>query len=269
MDLALKDKVTVITGGSSGIGCATAELFAREGARVVIAARRPDVLADAARTIGEKTGQKVDHVVVDVTKVADLDALVARVRGTYGRLDVLINNAGTGTYKPFLDVTDEELVYGMEINFFAQFRLIQRFAPLMIESGGGSIVNVTGETAIRVTQPPFRSSCTGPAKAAEVRLSRILGAELGPHNIRVNAVVPGLIHTPERFAKWEREMAGRELDEAAAQAVRDEWGAGISLPGNRWGTPEDVADLVAWAASERAGFVQGATLVVDGGDDKS
>jgi 3-oxoacyl-[acyl-carrier protein] reductase len=269
VDLALEDKVTVITGGSSGIGYATAELFAGEGARVVIAARRPDVLADAAHKIRETTGREVDHVVVDVTKIADLDALVEHVKTKYGRIDVLVNNAGTGTYKPFLEVTDEELTYGMEINFFAQFRLIQRFAPLMISGGGGSIVNVTGETAIRVTQPPFRSSCTGPAKAAEVRLSRILAAELGPHNIRVNAVVPGLIHTPERFAKWEREMAKRELDATAAEEVRNEWGRGISLPGNRWGKAEEIADMIAWAASDRAAFVQGATLVADGGDDKS
>jgi 3-oxoacyl-[acyl-carrier protein] reductase len=269
VDLALTNKVTVITGGSSGIGHATAQLFAREGARVIIAARRPDVLKNAAENIAAETGQRVDHVVTDVTEVGDLDALVAHVTQTCGRIDVLVNNAGTGTYKPFLDVTDEELMHGMEINFFAQFRLIQRFAPLMISGGGGVVINVTGETALRVTQPPFRSSCTGPAKAAEVRLSRILAAELGEHNIRVNAIVPGLIHTKERFAKWEREMAQRELDQTAAQQIQDEWGQGISLPGHRWGTPEEIADMIAWTASDRATFVQGATLVADGGDDKS
>jgi 3-oxoacyl-[acyl-carrier protein] reductase len=269
MDLGLDGKVTVITGGSSGIGYATAELFAREGARVVIAARRPDVLKQAAERITASSGRDVDHAVADVTKVADLDALVAHVTERYGRIDILVNNAGTGTYKPFLEVTDEELVHGMEINFFAQFRLIQRFAPLMIASGGGSIVNVTGETGIRVTPPPFRSACTGPAKAAEIRLSRVLAAELGEHNIRVNAVVPGLINTTERFAKWERELAQTELDHDAAERTRVEWGAGISLPGHRWGTPEEIASLVAFAASGQSGFTTGATLVADGGDDKS
>jgi 3-oxoacyl-[acyl-carrier protein] reductase len=269
MDLGLGGKVTVITGGSSGIGYATAELFAREGARVVIAARRPTVLKEAAERITAQTGQDVDYTVVDVTRVADLDSLVSRVTQAYGRIDVLVNNAGTGTYKPFLDVTDDELVYGMEINFFAQFRLIQRFAPLMISGGGGSIVNVTGETGIRVTPPPFRSACTGPAKAAEIRLSRVLAAELGPHNIRVNAVVPGLIHTEERFAKWERELAKTELDDTAAEQTRLDWGTGISLPGHRWGKPEEIASLIAFAASGQGGFITGATLVADGGDDKS
>jgi 3-oxoacyl-[acyl-carrier protein] reductase len=269
MDLGLKDKVTVITGGSSGIGYATAELFAREGARVVISARRPDVLKDAAGKIGADTGNPVDHVVADVTRPADLDRLVADVAAGHGRIDILVNNAGTGTYKPFLEVTDEELIQGMEINFFAQFRLTQRVAPLMIRQGGGSIVNVSGETGIQVTPPPFRSSCTGPAKAAEIRLSKILASELGPHNIRVNCVAPGLILTPERFEKWEREMAKTELDDEAARTVRLEWGAGIALPGHRWGTAEEIAGVIAFAASERGSFVTGATLVADGGDDKS
>lgn len=269
MDLGLDGKVTVITGASSGIGYATAALFSREGARVVICARRPDVLAEAAEKIAAETGQDVDYLSVDVTKPADLDRLVAHVDATHGRIDILVNNAGTGTYKPFLEVTDEELIYGMEINFFAQFRLTQRFVPLMIAGGGGSIVNVSGETGIRVTQPPFRSSCTGPAKAAEIRLSKILASELGPQGIRVNVVVPGLILTPERFAKWEREMAQEELDEEEAAATRLEWGAGISLPGHRWGTPEEIASTIAFAASERSGFTTGAALVVDGGDDKS
>ncbi|MCL2394995.1 MAG: SDR family oxidoreductase [Acidimicrobiaceae bacterium] len=269
MDLGLDGKVTVITGASSGIGYATAALFAREGARVVICARRPDVGADAAGKIAAETGREVGFLSVDVTRPADLDRLVAHVTDRHGRIDVLVNNAGTGTYKPFLEVTDEELVYGMEINFFAQFRLTQRFVPLMIAGGGGSIVNVSGETGIRVTPPPFLSSATGPAKAAEIRLSKILAAELGPKGIRVNVVVPGLILTPERFAKWEREMAKSELDEEAAAETRLEWGAGISLPGHRWGTPEEIASAIAFAASERSGFTTGAAIVVDGGDDKS
>jgi NAD(P)-dependent dehydrogenase (short-subunit alcohol dehydrogenase family) len=269
MDLGLTDKVTVITGGSSGIGYATAARFAREGARVVISARRPDVLAEAAQKIEAETGNPVDHVPADVTDVADLDALVSWVTANHARIDVLVNNAGTGTYKPFLEVTDEELRYGMEINFFAQFRLTQRVAPVMVRQGGGSVVNISGETGIQVTPPPFRSSCTGPAKAAEVRLSKVLASELGPHNIRVNCIAPGLVLTPERFERWEREMAEPDLDEEAAAATRLEWGAGIALPGHRWGTPEEIADLVAFVASERAGFVTGATLVIDGGDDKS
>jgi 3-oxoacyl-[acyl-carrier protein] reductase len=269
MDLGLKDKVAVVTGGSSGIGYATAELLAREGAQVVICARRPDVLKTAAERLQADTGAAVDYLTVDVTKPADLDDLVAHVRARYGRIDILVNNAGTGTYKPFLEVTDEELIYGMEINFFAQFRLSQRFAPMMISQGGGSIVNVSGETGINVTRPPFLSSCTGPAKSAEIRLSKVLAAELGPHNIRVNCVVPGLVHTPERFAKWEREMAREELDAAAAEHTRYEWGSGIVLAGRRWGQAAEIASLIVFAASDQSSYTTGATLVADGGHDKS
>jgi 3-oxoacyl-[acyl-carrier protein] reductase len=269
VDLNLTDKVVVVTGGSAGIGLEAARLFAEEGARVVIAARRPEKLDEAAADIKETTGQAVDTISVDVTRVEDLDHLVSHVLGTYGRIDVLVNNAGTGTYKPFLEVTDEELVHGMQINFFAQFRLIQRFAPSMIENGGGAIINVTGETGIKVMPPPFRSSCTGPAKSAENRLSKVLGTELGEHGIRVNAVVPGLVNTEERFGKWEREMAKTELDEEQAKATRLAWGQGIARPNHEWGTALELANLIVFAASDRSSFVNGAVLVADGGEDKS
>lgn len=269
MDLNLKNKVVVVTGGSAGIGLEACVQFAREGAKVVMAARRESKLKEAADRIRSEAGAEIDTISIDVTKVEDLDRLVDHVLRTYGRIDVLVNNAGTGTYKPFLEVTDEELVQGMEINFFAQFRLIQRFTPQMIEQGGAAIVNVTGETGIKVMPPPFRSSCTGPAKSAENRLSKVLGTELGLHGIRVNAVVPGLVHTEERFGKWEREMAKTELDEEQAKATRDAWGQNIARPNHEWGRPQELADLIVWAASDRASFVNGAVLVADGGEDKS
>jgi 3-oxoacyl-[acyl-carrier protein] reductase len=269
MDLGLKDKVVVVTGGSSGIGLETGRRFAEEGATVVLCARRPERLAAAQRDIAAATGQQVDTEPVDVTEVADLDRLTAAVSERHGRVDVLVNNAGTGTYKPFLEVTDEELVHGMEINFFAQFRLTQRLAPMMIANGGGVVINVAGATGVRVTKPPFRSSCTGPAKAAEVRLSKVLASELGEHGIRVNCVVPGLVYTEDRFAKWEREMAGREPDAELAAATRQEWGSDIPRPGHTWGTVAEIADLIVFAASERSTYINGATLVIDGGEDKS
>jgi 3-oxoacyl-[acyl-carrier protein] reductase len=269
MDLGLRDKLVVVTGGSSGIGLAAGRMFAEEGARVVLCARRADRLTAARADIAANTGQQVDTEQVDVTKVADLNRLTQVVTERYGRIDVLVNNAGTGTYKPFLEVTDEELVYGMEINFFAQFRLTQRLAPLMISGGGGVVINVSGATGVRVTKPPFRSSCTGPAKAAEVRLSKVLASELGEHGIRVNCVVPGLVYTEDRFAKWEREMAQRELDAQETKATMLEWGSAIPRPGHEWGTVAEIADLIVFAASERSSYVNGATLVIDGGEDKS
>jgi NAD(P)-dependent dehydrogenase (short-subunit alcohol dehydrogenase family) len=269
MDLKLKDKVVVVTGGSAGIGLETCRLFAQEGARVVIASRREDALAKAAAGILKDTGTTVDTISIDVTKVEDLDTLVKYVKDTYGRIDILVNNAGTGTYKPFLEVTDEELTHGMAINFFAQFRLTQRFTPMMIEQHFGVVINVAGETGIKVMPPPFRSSCTGPAKSAEIRLSKVLATELGEHNIRVNCVVPGLVYTDERFDKWEREMAKTELDDEAAKATRKEWGRNIARPDHEWGTAEELGNLIVFAASDRSTFINGAVLVADGGEDKS
>ena len=125
MKLGLKDKVVVITGGSKGIGFAAARLFVEEGAHVLISARSEDALNRACDEISTKTGGTVDAFPADVSVVSDLDALTAFVRERYNRVDVLVNNAGTGTYKSFFEVTDDDLEYGMAINFFAQFRLSQ------------------------------------------------------------------------------------------------------------------------------------------------
>ncbi len=204
MELGLANKTALVTGGSKGIGLETARALAREGVKVLICARRESALADAARDIMRTTQAKIETHPLDVTNVEQIELIPRIVRDKLGRIDILINNAGTGTYKPFLEVTDEELVAGMAINFFAQFRICQRIVPLMIAQGGGRIVNVSGQTGIMTLNPPFLSSCTGPAKSAEIRFSKVLANELAPHNIRVNCVIPGFINTPERFAKWER-----------------------------------------------------------------
>jgi len=269
MDLNLGGKAILITGGSQGIGLETARLFAEEGARVLICGRRMEALDAAAADIRAATGSDVEVASADVSKGDDIDRLVQTAHTRLGRIDVLVNNAGTGTYKPFLDVTDAELLYGMEINFFAQFRMCQKVIPIMLDQGSGVIINVSGETGIMVTPTPFNSACTGPAKAAEIRFSKILATEFGARNIRVNCVVPGLVHTPERFAKWEREMAKSQLNLQEAERVRDEWSSAFGMPNQRWGRPEELANLIVFAASGRSTYVNGAVLVADGGADKS
>ncbi len=264
MDLELSGRRVVVTGGSRGIGLATATAFAAEGAEVLICARDSDRLAEAARDVETATGRAIRTVAADVASLADIDRLTARVRDDLGGVDVLVNNAGTGTYKPFLEVTDDELVDGMAINFFAQFRISQRLVPMMMAAGGGAIINVSGRTSIRTAFPPG-STCTGPAKAAENRFSADLGAELIGHGIRVVCVVPGVVATPDRFAKWEREALGRELTEAEAAGLRDRLETELSAPaGNRWGDPRELADVIVFLASPRASYVSGTSLVVDG-----
>ena len=256
MELGLANKTALVTGGSKGIGLETARALAREGVKVLICARRESALADAARDIMKTTQAKIEtipHVVKD----------------KLGHIDILINNAGTGTYKPFLEVTDEELVDGMAINFFAQFRICQRIVPMMIAQGGGRIVNVSGQTGIMTLNPPFLSSCTGPAKSAEIRFSKVLANELAPHNIRVNCVIPGFINTPERFAKWERELAKRQLSPEDAARERSLWSSNQGMRDTRWGTPEEIAHLVVFAVSDAASYINGAELVADNAMDKS
>ena len=268
MDLGLGGKTALVTGGSKGIGLETARLLAREGVNVLICSRREDALAEAAADIAQTVGVKVETHSLDVTKVDQINQLPDVVRKKLGHIDMLVNNAGTGTYKPFLEVTDEELVYGTEINFFSQFRITQRIVPLMIERGGGSIVNVSGASGIRVLNPPMMSSCTGPSKAAEIRFSKILAGELAPHKIRVNCVVPGYVFTPERFAKWERELAKRELSEEEAEIERNQWVSNQGMSDTRWGTVQELANVIAFTLSDASSFINGAMLVADNGLDK-
>lgn len=270
MDLGLKGKIVLVTGGSKGIGLETARLLAKEGADVVIAARRRSALDEAAADIEATTGAKIRTLQLDVTSLAEIEKLPTYIRDELGGIDLLVNNAGTGIYKPFLEVTDEELIEGMAINFFAQFRICQRVVPIMMERGGGSIVNVSGGTGIRVTAPPMLSSCTGPAKSAEIRLSKILATELSPHNIRVNCVVPGYVYTPERYGLWEKDiLKGNHLDDEAADKERSSWSANQGMLDTRWGTPEELANVIVFALSGPASYVNGAVLVADNTMDKS
>jgi NAD(P)-dependent dehydrogenase (short-subunit alcohol dehydrogenase family) len=269
VELGLAGKTALVTGGSKGIGLETARALAREGVKVLICARREAALAEAARDIMQTTQMKIETHILDVTKVEEIKTIPGVVREKLGRIDILVNNAGTGTYKPFLEVTDDELVYGMAINFFAQFRICQRIVPMMIAQGGGRIVNVSGETGIMTLNPPFLSSCTGPAKSAEIRFSKVLANELAPHNIRVNCVIPGFINTPERFAKWERELAKRKLSAEDAARERAQWSINQGARDTRWGTPQEIANLIVFAASDAASFINGAELVADNAMDKS
>lgn len=262
MNLGIEERVVCITGGSKGIGLETARAFAREGARVLICARRADALREAAADVQASTGRSIDTVETDVTDVASIARLFEHITARYGRLDVLVNNAGTGVYKPFLEVTDEELTHGMAINFFAQFRMTQRAVPLMERAGGGVVINVSGRTATKTNYPPG-SACTGPAKAAEVRFSTDIGVELADRNIRVNCVIPGVVESKERFQKWEGEATDNRLDEDSAQKVRR---ALEEHPvGRRWGQPEEIANVIVFLASPLASYVNGASLIVDGG----
>lgn len=269
MKLDLEGQIICVTGGSEGIGLACAQSFFLEGAHVIICARRLEKLQTAvalienSATSSEHPGS-IEYVQADVTVLAEIDALIAHIQARYGKLDILVNNAGTGIYKPFSEVTDAELQDGMSINFFAQFRVSQRALPLLKRSKFPSIINISGRTALRGNFPPG-SSCTGPAKAAEVRFSIDLASELAEYGIRVNCVVPGVVKSEERFRLWESQAQGGQWEEAPALSTRGTLEVAAMPVGQKWGVPKDIANVVVFLASPRASYVNGTAISVDGG----
>jgi NAD(P)-dependent dehydrogenase (short-subunit alcohol dehydrogenase family) len=255
-----------VTGASAGIGESVALKLTQAGVEVALLARDRARLILAAERIEAATGLRPKVVVADVTRSEEIKAAAAEAQRLLGRIDILVNNAGNGIYKPFLDVTDEELVSGMEINFFAMFRMCREVIPMMIAQGGGSILNVTGISASSAMAPPFYNSCTGPAKAAGNRLTKTLAAEFGQYNIRVNAVSPGRINAPERLERWREKVDGGKGAEMSVRDMQRLWGRQISLPDHRWGEVDEIANLVVYAASDSCGFMTGAILVADGGE---
>jgi len=260
MDLGLQGKVVLVTGASEGIGKATAMAFAREGAKVAINARREAVLAAAAREIAEATGAEVLPVVADMADLDALPALVDAVLRRWGRIDVLVNNAGTGQSKDFLKVTVQELRDNFQLNVFSTFRLSQLVLPHMVEQGGGVVLNMGGITAKQT--PKGAASVSGPAKAALFNLTKALAQEFGRHNIRVNYIMPGLTMTP-RFDRKLRDLTGGDPQKYQDEMLR--WSKDVLLPGRRWGKPEEMADVIAFLCSDRASYMTGASVVVDGG----
>ncbi len=240
-----EDKTVVITGGTSGIGLATAKLFIREGARVLVTGRNPKTL-DAARV---ELGEGAIVFPSDAASLTDIDALAAKVKEAFGKLDVLFINAGIGRFVPF-DQMDEAVYDEMlTLNAKGPYFTVQKLAPLMPE---GSAVVLTTSIANEMGMPAV--SAYGAAKAALRSFARSLAAELMPRGIRVNAVSPGPIATP---IMGKTGMPQEMLDQFEVQ-MRE------GNPMKRFGQAEEVAKAVAFLAFE-ATYTTGAELPVDGG----
>ncbi len=262
MDLGLKGKTVLITGASRGIGLAAATTFALEGARVAINARGAEDLRAAADTIRRASGVSPLVVPADVADLDALPAMVETVKNEAGPIDILVNNAGVGLYKAFLKVSHEELLNIYNLNFFSAYRLCQLVVPHMLESGGGSIVNVGGISGKQAPKWPLFSTASGPTKAAMYNFTKAIATEFGRSNIRANLIMPGLTLTP-RFEQKLRDAAGG--DQEKYEHEMKQWGKDILLANRRWATPEEIGDVIVFVASDRARYMTGASVIVDGG----
>jgi len=254
VDLGLSGQVMLVTGGSKGLGFAIAEELLREGAMVVICARHRDELDAAARRL-EALGP-VLAVPADVTLEADTVNLVETVRSRFGRLDVLVNNAGGAVSGSFDRLTDADWQHDFEMKVLATIRLCRLAMAHMRARGYGRIINI-GATMGRAVDPRFFASCT--LRAACLSLSKNLAVEAAPAGITVNSVNIGFVETPQWRTIHQRQAPQEPYEDFIARIGR------LEVPAQRFGKPHEVAGLVAFLASERASYITGASIDVSGG----
>ena len=269
MELALRDKIALVTGAGYGIGRAIAVEFASEGADVVIAARGREALEETARAI-EAHGRRALVVVADLKEAADVDSVAEAALKEFGRVDILVNNVG-GAPGPggFENLEDEHWQAAFDLNVMTAVRFSRHLIPGMVERGGGRIINISSTSA---RQPDTVVVHYNAAKAALMALSKSLANAYAKDGVLVNCVVPGLTRTPavERSAAARLEQQGEDVSGLSAdEAVNRYYLPRRPLPVGRVGTPEDIAGAVVFLASERAGFITGVALDVDGGWVKS
>jgi NAD(P)-dependent dehydrogenase (short-subunit alcohol dehydrogenase family) len=256
MDLGLRGKVAVVTGGSEGIGRATAESLGREGVSVVVCARREDLLARAAAEVAEATGAEIIPVRADVTRTEDVENVIRTAADRFGRLDILVNNAGTSAAMPFERITDEQWQADLDLKLFGAIRATRAAVPHMRKQGGGSIVNLLNLAA---KQPGARSYPTSVSRAAGMALMKGLSKELAADNIRVNGINIGLIKSGQNDRGWHARGTGTRDEYYAERATA------MAIPLGRVGEAEEVGDLIAFLCSERARYITGVSINMDGG----
>jgi 3-oxoacyl-[acyl-carrier protein] reductase len=257
MDLGLKDKVALVAAASRGLGKAVAREFGREGAHVAICARGEDALRATALEIAVDTWGEVFPVVADVTEPEDIQRLVSAVEEHFGQIDILVNNAGGPPTGTFVDFDDEAWEAALRLNLMSTIRLCRAVLSGMRTRHWGRIVNIT---SVSVKQPMDGFILSSAARSGVVGMAKTLANECAAEGITVNNVCPGYTLT-DRVKSLAEGRAVREGK--SVREVVDEYAADI--PARRLGHPEELAALVAFLASERAAYITGATIQVDGG----
>ena len=248
MDLGLRGKVALVTGGNSGIGRSTAIAFARAGAKVAIAARNRDTGEETVESIRREGGECL-FVKTDVSRRHEVEALIEQVASTYGRLDCAVNNAAIEGQKAFLDWTEEEWDATVDINLKGVWLCIRSELPKMLAQGGGAIVNISSVAGL--IGFPMHAPYVA-AKHGVLGLTKVASAEFAGRGVRVNTICPGTIRTPML------EQGFANNPENAQMAVN-------FTPMGRIGEAEELANAAVWLCSSQASFITGVTLSVDGG----
>jgi len=256
MDLKLKNKVAVVLAASKGLGKASAHALSAEGARVIIGSRNKVELENAAAEISAQTGNLVTAIPVDVSDSAQLHAFIQQAGEKYGRIDILLNNAGGPPFDKFENFDDEQWQKAFDLNLLSFARTGKAVLPFMKPTGNGRIINIISSSVKAVLANSVLSTSM---RLGVVGMAKLMADELGPYNITVNNIAPGLILT-DRIKHTL--PANVDPEQAIAEKTKN-------IPLRRIGQPEELAALVAFLASEQAAYISGTTIQVDGGANRA
>lgn len=257
MNLGIAGKTALVCAASRGIGKAIAIQLAREGTNLVICARNEEGLRKTAREIEATCSVKVLPIIADLIKASEVKSLVEETMDHYGWIDILVTNAGGPPSGPSLTFTDKDWEYAMVLNLLSTVRLCREVIPIMKRQGWGRIINMV---SIAAKQPLENMILSNSIRAAVIGLAKTLSQETASENITVNSICPGWILTDRlvQIVKKRAESHGKTYDKELADLT-------ASIPMKRCGTPEEVASLAIFLASERASYITGTTIQVDGG----